>query len=753
MEQFIAHSEPYRGGPKHLLRDHLASVRELASGFGDPLHLAREADLCGLLHDLGKYGELFQRRLQGLERGIDHWSVGAHTALLRFRSPECALVIQGHHIGLQSGSGLSLQQLCQLRPFPDGLRLSAEGTEPLLQSARADGFVISESVEATRAPELAADQMCKTRMLFSCLVDADFIDTEAHFLREPGGQKIHRPEGARLEVNRAIEALDRYMANLGHGEASAVNRMRQRVQEDCVEAAGLESGTFTLTAPTGYGKTLSMLRFALLHAQKHGLRRLVVVLPFLNLIEETAKIYRQAFEGFPLDYVLEDHSLANDPEDNGDEQGRNLKKMLAENWDAPIVITTNVRLLESLHANRPGACRKLHRLSRSVILMDEVQTLTTNLVVATLATLSSVGTRFGSTVVFATATQPAFDDLDDPVAKFTVGGWKPREIVTNVDELYRQSERVMVDWRTHPQSWEEIADELASQEHAMIIVNLRKHASRFTALLMERCRDDHPCHLSTNMVVEHRRQVLKSIREKPSRVVATQCVEAGVDLDFPCVFRAWAPLDSIAQAAGRCNRHGKKELGRFVVFTPEDEGFPDGGYRQATQVARNLVQTCEVPVLHDPDLFRKFYRQLYRFRGVGQEQGTDEREILEAMRAQNYKDVAQLYRLIPNAGVNIIIPTAMVQNTAGRSLLGHQHDERNAILIGQAEVAMTGALIRQLRPYVVSTFLPKNHNLPLLPLRLRDGEELPGWFLLTDPKAYDPVVGLLTHAYQGEYIV
>ena len=568
MIEYFAHSAPFPKGPRHTLQDHLAGVRRLAEGFAQPLGLAELADRCGMLHDLGKYGDLFQRRLQGLETGIDHWSAGAVAALTSPAAVPCALAIQGHHLGLQSGAKSALVEMCKLKAFPANLRLSSDDIDELLARARADGFSTDQPLPAQIGDPLMSDRMGFTRMLFSCLVDADFVDTEAHFAQQPGTAKTFREIGPGLEIDRAIEALDRHMAKLDLPNPSAVNALRRRVQSLCGQAAQQSPGIFTLSAPTGYGKTLAMLRFALYHAKVHNLRRIVVVLPFLNLIEETAKTYRAVFEGFPDAFVLEDHSLARDPEMEGDGECQNQLRLLAQNWDSPVVITTSVRLLESLHANRPSACRKLHRLGKAVVLVDEVQTLPTNLAVVTLATLSALSSRFGTTVVFATATQPAFDELDALVLKFAGSGWKPREIVADQAELFQHSKRVSVEWRTDPQSWATIADEIAAKPDTMAIVNLRRDAASLTALLAERGGDEPLYHLSTNMVVAHRRQVLDRVKLAPCRLIATQCVEAGVDLDFRRVFRAWAPLDSIAQAAGRCNRHGRPELGVVVVFTP-----------------------------------------------------------------------------------------------------------------------------------------------------------------------------------------
>ncbi len=369
--QYFAHSA--NGcGKWHSLAEHLTSVSKIAKEFLQGQSGAEEAALAGLLHDLGKYGERFQARLHGKDKGLDHWSQGASLAL-RCRAVAAALAIEGHHIGLQRGSKDSLRRL-----LPDnlsaavlpGLALSEPDVERLESLAARDGIefcVPSSFVLDSWAQAVAA--MLDVRLLFSCLVDADFLDTESHFEGDTQGKRP-RPEGQKLDASSALAALDAHMAALRVSTRAqiAVQQARETLWNAVVRAGQAEPGTFTLTAPTGSGKTLAMLKFALEHAKKHGLKRIILAVPFLTVIEQTARIYRTVFKAAQDNFVLEHHSLAGlgAEAEQRDAEGANerQRRLLAENWDAPIVLTTNVQLLESLFSNRPSSCRKLHNLRK-----------------------------------------------------------------------------------------------------------------------------------------------------------------------------------------------------------------------------------------------------------------------------------------------------------------------------------------------------------------------------------------------------
>ena len=738
---YYAHSAPERKLWEPL-QEHLWDVAERAARFAEPFGAAEEARFAGLLHDLGKYSDTFTLRLQGQERGLDHWSAGAWAALaaLRLKGTAAALAIQGHHVGLQSPD--SLRELGRpdfARNHPLGLKLTETSFETLVGRLETDGFTLprfERSLFDPKGPPGAG--MLDARMLFSALVDADFLETEAHFQRGADGLKVHRTAGPELRPREALAILEGHLKELNRKSqaASAVTDLRSHLLRACLEAGSLPPDLFTLSAPTGAGKTLAMLAFALRHAAEHGLRRIVIAVPFLSIIEQTVRVYRDLLAPRLGDlYVLEHHSLAGtrggtEPKADGQDDQDRTARLLTENWDAPLVVTTSVQLLESLFANRPSACRKLHRLAESVILLDEVQTLPPQLAVPTLATLSRLAERYRASVVFATATQPAFAHLDAKVRPLTATGWAPKEIVPDDLQLFERARRTRVLWEAEtPRSWESLGAELAGLGTALCIVNLKRHAQTLTAFLQKR-ETPGLFHLSTNMCPAHREKVLAEVRRRldpshpqPCLLISTQCVEAGVDVDFPVVFRAFAPLDSIAQAAGRCNRNGRLSEGIVHVFLPEDESYPPGGYEQAARVTRTLLRDPGLAALdlQSTQLFDTYYKRLYDLTGLTEADQGKAKKLRAEIDRLDFATTAELYRLIDQDTVNVLVP---YDGEAFRSL-------REEL---RANGRLTTGWIRNARPHTVNLYRPKRND-PILaylaPAPLgRKGERSEDWFVL-----------------------
>jgi CRISPR-associated helicase Cas3/CRISPR-associated endonuclease Cas3-HD len=660
----------------HPLREHLASVANLARLRASSAPWAGEAELAGLLHDLGKFADRFQRRLEGQDSGLDHWSQGSWLALSKYKSVAAALAIQGHHIGLQRGAVQNLREM-QLQNLvanhPQHLQLSDADADGLLQRAKTDGlaFNLPKTTALHNGFAQAVAAMLDVRLLFSCLVDADFLDTEAHFNGDAEGKRP-RQAGQSLDAEAALSALNLYMGERIRAGAQAdasVLSARELLWRATVEAAQVAPNVFTLTAPTGSGKTLAMLRFALEHAARNKLKRIVLAVPFLTVIEQTARIYRQVFADFPDNFVLEHHSLAGlgEESEQRDAEGgqERQRRLLAENWDAPIVLTTNVQLLESLFSNRPSSCRKLHNLMDSVILFDEAQSLPQHLAVPTLAALSHLSSAYRSSVVFATATQPAFDTLHEAVTKHAASGWKPVEVVPEHPQMFETLKRVDVAWPKpgEKRTWTDLAAEIRNTDQALVVVNLKRHALS----LLEALRDvPGVFHLSTNLCAEHRRAVLDKVRARlkagqPCRLISTQCVEAGVDVDFPKVYRALAPLEAIAQAAGRCNREGRMnasgQLGEVIVFEPEEEGgwrrcYPTHAYYQATEATRTMLVLHGGLDINDPAVFQAYYRRLYDLN----DPAAQNTELSEAIAAADFVEVAKQYRLIDTNAIQVLVP-------------------------------------------------------------------------------------------------
>lgn len=743
-------------GAWHPLREHLASVGRLARIFAGPAHWRDEAGLAGEQHDLGKYGDRFQLRLQGRDSGLDHWSIGAWLALSRYQAVAAALAIQGHHIGLQRGDPTSLRGLepGQLaRQHPLGLALSDSDLEHLLARADDDGMRFQPPpTKAVTTWDKAVAAMLDVRLLFSCLVDADFLDTEAHFEGGAAGKQFRRV-GPTLDPEAALRALDRYMVDGIRSRRQippTVREAREALWQACADAALGPTGCFTLTAPTGSGKTLAMLEFALEHTRRHGLKRIVLAVPFLTIIEQTAQIYRAVFADFPENVVLEHHSLAGlGPEtassDAQPPQERE-RRLLAENWDAPIVITTNVQLLESLFSNRPSACRKLHNLMESVILFDEAQSLPAQLAVPTLAALSHLSAAYRSSVVFATATQPAFDSLHEAVSQHAASGWRPVEAVPNHPALFAALKRVKVTWPEpgEKRTWDDLADELGDIPQALVVVNLKRHA----LALLDALRDTPDvAHLSTNLCPLHRRAVLGHVREQlrrgePCRLVSTQCVEAGVDLDFPHVFRAFGPLEAIAQAAGRCNREGGlDELGKVWVFDPEESGdwrrrYPTHAYFQASEVTRRILLDLGAIDINDPAAFQNYYRQLYDL----SQPASQNPAFHEAIKARDFTEIARLYRLIDQDAIQVLVPWS------------ERIDDFDALRAEAETDGIGGAWMRRAQSLAVSLYRPRADHPAwgvLIPAKLcrtgRADRQQDEWFILEDPHGdhYDDRLGLI----------
>ncbi len=670
---YFAHSAN-RCGEWHRTAEHLGAVASMAKAFLEPSEYATEAELAGFLHDLGKYGDLFQQRLRNPKQitGLDHWSCGAWVALRKHQALAAAFAIQGHHLGLRSWQELE-QHAAKAIPkqLPLNLRLSEPAPDILLTRLKADGIDIPKTgcPMFNQVPEGIGD-MLEIRRLFSALTDADFIDTEAHFQGDKRG-KIYRQRGPELDAERALQLLLEHICVLTrNSDAPAhVNSVRQDLLAACQKSADLPLDLFTLTAPTGSGKTLAMLAFALKHAARHRLKRIILVIPYLSIIEQTADIYRSLFSAhdFGEHYILEHHSLAGlgpesvEDDAEGANEAERQRCLLAQNWDAPIVLTTSVQLLESLFSNRPSTCRKLHRMAGSVILFDEVQTLPVKLAVPTLAALSHLSEEWGSSVVFSTATQPAFEHLNEAVKKQGVPGWNPREIVQQSQTMTDRLRRVRYHWPSQGEvrDWASVAGEIAAVTQGLCIVNLKKDARAVWEILAENGTEG-VYHLSTNLCPLHRKAVLKEVRRRlasgePCRLIATQCIEAGVDVDFPAVWRAIGPLDAIIQAAGRCNREGKQHAGDVRVFIPEHEPFPPmPGYKQATKVMLELLRRVGVDKFdpYDGELIGHYYRTLYDLCDPDFQSG----ELLQSIREIDFPEVARRYRLIDQDSINIIVP-------------------------------------------------------------------------------------------------
>lgn len=670
----FAHSKNKRGQRQELV-EHLMRVAEEAAHFAEGYSARDLAFASGLLHDIGKFNPAWQQYLLNAEahpgvrqRGPGHKGAGAVYGEQR-GSPPVAFLIAAHHGGLPSLADLK----AQLRDW---------SAEPATQEAHMLAQQALPQISAFAAPATPAHVNQERllfemflRMVFSALVDADFLDTERHFTPSVEASRASAPE---------LDAMwDEFVANqatLTGQHDDPVNRVRHTVYQACLKAAELEPGFFRLTVPTGGGKTRSSLAFALRHAQLHGLRRVVYAIPYTSIIEQTAGEFRKIFSNPRA--VLEHHSAISAPEDRDDPTPDEIwARLAADNWDAPLIVTTTVQLFESLMARKPAVCRKLHNLAGSVIILDEAQMLPSHLLTTILDALRDLVAHYGVTVVLCTATQPALDERSGFPGLPNV-----REIIEQPGRLFRDLARVRYEWPAARErwSWERVAEEMRTAPQALAVVNTRADARALREALRETLPDEQALHLSTRLCGAHRRDVLDETRRRldagePCYLVATQVIEAGVDVDFPLALRALGPLDRIVQAAGRCNREGRLAMGRVVIFDPETGNLPPGAYRIGTQLTRPLALGGEAD-LHDPALYTHYFEDYYR------QLNLDEEQIQRRRQALDYPETAQRFRMIADDTDPVV-----VRYSYSETLLGEM----------RAQSGSPRALLRELQPYVV----------------------------------------------------
>ena len=711
---------PETSGKWQPLETHLSNVAILAGEFAAPLNLTNEAKLAGLLHDLGKYADRFQARLRNpAVHGINHWAAGAAQAG-KLKALAVAFATDGHHTGIpalhENDAGLSLQTT--VKKFDDEThRLELTGQCPesldeLLARFAHDGLKLLPFSPLKIEDKFA--EAFRSRMLFSCLVDADFLDTEQHFNPAQEKQRIV-PD---LQPERALEILKKHLA--AKSSDGPVNALRKQLLDDCLNAAKKPPGLFTLTAPTGSGKTLSSLAFALQHIIHHNakldqddprrFRRIIVVIPYTSIIEQTAKVYRdifeQALEKDGKDYVLEHHSAVA-PREQKEDRGHDAEedrlrraRLAAENWASPLVVTTNVQFFESLFSNRPSDCRKLHNIGRSVVLFDEVQTLPPRLVPSLLSGVRLLTRDYGVTAVFMTATQPAFASAGEALPY----DWKPEPISTNEAGLAEALRRTKIELpqRGESFSWANIAAKLAAEPQSLCVVNTTKDA-RELFRLVRGIQPDAVFHLSARMCPAHRQEKLAEIRRRlkpennePCRLVSTQLIEAGVDVDFPIAYRALGPLDSIIQTAGRCNREGRHAEPRpVIIFRPTEGGHLPKSYEQVMKITESFLarQSEAQSRIHQPSFYAEYFAELYKL--VGRDSAEAD-PVFAASNAFNFPKAADECQLVGNETHAVLVKKWTDKNGRNR---GNELVEKLA-----REKHLTAAECREAQRYSVNLY-------------------------------------------------
>ena len=507
------------------------------------------------------------------------------------------------------------------------------------------------------------------RMVFSCLIDADRLDSAFWEKMGEDTVKLSKPalplDADALLANVIAERAHKRDAN----PSSPMTDVRNRIFDACVSSAESSKGFFSLTVPTGGGKTLAGMAFALAHAKRHGLRRIIVVIPYLSIIEQNAAEYRRVLDPDNKGIVLECHSSAKPRDNDMDEEVSSLE-LVSENWDAPVIVTTSVQLLESLFAASPSRARKLHNIADSVVLFDEVQTLPTHLLAPVLSVFRELVANYGVSFVFSSATQPAFRKSSSLADGFT--SEEIREIAPKPDVVYKTLRRVNYSFEPDLMDWDELADRLTTQPQCLCVVNLTRHAREIWDKLNDKITDSNlkPIHLSSAMCPAHRLAVIRHIRRtlkagRPCRVISTQLIEAGVDVDFPVVWRAMGPLDSIVQVAGRCNREGKlTKFGTVHIFTPKDNKLPGGIYNTATgQAAVTLAKLgpqAGEELACNPAIFMDYFSALFQLSNADQFDIQNDRENFR------FRDVAEKTVVIKDSGTPVVIPIGYARHYVAR---------------------------------------------------------------------------------------
>ncbi len=703
---------PESSGKWQPLATHLRNVANLAKQFASPLGLPAEAELAGLLHDLGKYRDEFQAYLRG-ERGssveTQHAIFGAAWAMER--SLASTQPVAGHHAGLHDCGDLP-----GMFAKP-ALRITQTVPELI---ARLETELGPLPPPPPLPPWMKDDLSAEfyTRLLFSCLVDADRLDTACQPETPPPDRVLQT--GQLLEKVHA-ERRSKTKANPG----SPLAVLRNRIFDTAIERAALPPGFFSLTVPTGGGKTLASMAFALAHAKAHGLRRVIVVIPYLSIIEQNAAEYRHIFGE---EVVLENHSGVRPKDDLGEEEKSRLE-LVSENWDAPVIVTTSVQFLESLFASSPSKCRKLHRIPRSVVIFDEVQTLPAHLLKPTFNVFRELAANYGTSFVFSSATQPAFRKSSALPDGFDLH--ELREIAPEPDDLFRKLRRVNYHLPKTGEAldWPALAEKMAATPQALCVVNLTRHAKELWEQLKRILPETEiPIHLSSAMCPQHRLALIQSIREKlqnqqPCRVVSTQLIEAGVDVDFPVVWRALGPLDSIVQVAGRCNREGRLAAGEVHVFRPVDHKLPPGVYRAAADQAMITLATlgneesASNRLATDPQVFRDYFQLLYQVVNTDHAK-PGETSIQQDREQLRFREVSRKAKVIDDSGQPVII----ARDTHGREFAAPLIEEIRTRQLAPGESRFNRDDLRRLQRFMVNVHSHKfqqlesmKHIRPLLP--------------------------------------
>ena len=615
--RYIAHKD---GEREQSIKEHLEGTAERAGEFAEKFGKKEWGYCCGMLHDIGKYSEEFQRKIQeDTNDRVDHATAGAQVCKERGGYYSIlSYCIAGHHAGLPDYGNTAMssslcgrwkKRICDYHAYKDEIKIPKLDTDPIVFSKdRNMDFALGTFI----------------RMLYSCLVDADFLDTESFMKNGDTG----RNSGESMETlqNRLEKHISEWLKNT---DIDTINGRRTEILKNCIKEGKQKEGIFRLTVPTGGGKTLTSLAFALEHAVKNHKDRIIYVIPYTSIIEQNAQVFREILGE---DNVLENHCKV----DYESSEEFKPMQLASENWDKPVVVTTNVQFFESLFANKSSKCRKLHNIANSVVILDEAQMLPMDYLKPCTAMLQELVDGYRTSIVLCTATQPTLDAFFRENALI-------KELCPRMEEQFQFFQRVNYQ-NLGKIRWDDLLEKLKRENNALCIVNTKKAAQ----MIYKEIDGEGIYHLSTSMYPKHRKRVLKKIRERLKNnekciVISTSLVEAGVDLDFARVYRQIAGLDSMIQAAGRCNREGKRKLSDSMVYIFDlEESYPVQSQRQQMDVSKGILQ--DYADIADLKAITDYFTRLYHYRGTS----LDKKKIMDEFQKMecNFAKVAKEFRLI-----------------------------------------------------------------------------------------------------------
>lgn len=758
--EYFSHT---RADKNEYLIDHLKNTSDLASFFAASFGGSEIAEQAGLLHDLGKHTKKFQGVLEGTNHGIDHSAVGAeyywNTASYGddeiIDDPFFAQIIcnsiQSHHSdlhgelterALENEDYMAYPDFSKVKNITDNHKENALGSDNELNQitdyVRDNNLVrvITEKNHPDPDDMSPESKMLYERMVYSCLVDADYSSTAAFY--DDVDYRDYKKEKT-LNPDDLLKKLNDYRKEKGFGNSdSGINGMRDEVYNDCAKAGReLPTGLYTLTAPTGTGKTHALIRFALEQAKRNGQKRIFIVLPYLSIIEQNASEY---CEIFGEENCVEQDSRAEVPEEI---------KLYSDRWDYPIIVTTSVSFFETLCGGAASKERKLHHISNAVIVFDEAQTLPSYLLDVTMKTLEALPRYFNTTVLLSTATQPDYRlrrDLND--LSYT-------EIIPNVAELFKEYGRIrklfISSAVNNSSTYEELLD-IYDLDQQLFVFNTTGKALKMFELLKEKYGEENCFLLSSSLCSEHKSDTIKVIKKRIGKglscyVSATQCIEAGVDLDFPAGMRECAPLPSIIQTAGRINRNGKS-TGRFHVFILDENnknGYPGITYRNESFVTRNLIERFNLDI-SDNSLINSYYKNIYY---GDADENSDKSEISEAVEYLDTHKLYENYKLIEdNDELNIIVPYKRDEFEQ----IHQQLSVKNFCISKNEMKEARNMTVRLYGNKKIRDFLDR-HCRRLSAKSSDTGNEVAiNWYIVEDIDVYDSKEGLIKEEKEGGFV-